>query len=97
MSDSVKKIASQQAIVKNLSNIYSKNDFKNGFIDMEHDMMHGLGKRRVRQLKVQTNSQDYYRTKDIHAELFDHYENTDWYVRDGKYDFMNAVKKLEKK
>ena len=97
MSDSAKKIATQQAIIKNLSNMYSKNDTKVGFIDMEHDMMHNLGSRRARQLKVQRSNQDYYRTKDIHAELFDHYENVDWYVRDGKYDFMDAVKKLDKK
>lgn len=97
MSDSVKKIATKQAIINNLSNMYSKNDTKIGFVDMEHDMMHKLGSRRARQLKVQRTSQDYYRTKDIHTELLNHYENVDWYVRDGKYDFMNAVKKLDKK
>lgn len=97
MSEAVKKIEAKQAIIQNLSRKYSKNDIKIGFTDLEHDMMHRLGSRRTRQLRVQQTSQDYYRMRDIQSELLDHYENVDWFVRDGKYDFMDAVSKLGKK
>ena len=52
-------------------------------IDSIHNMEMTKGKRAKRVVDMKRTNQDYYRTRVIQKELLNHYENVDWWERDG--------------
>lgn len=51
------------------------------------------GKRAKKVLDSGLTSQNYHKTKDVHNELLNHYENINWYERDARFDFDTYVER----
>lgn len=56
-------------------------------VDSMFEIDHARGKKAKKVLDSARTSQTYHKTKDIHLELLNHYENVDWYERDSRFDF----------
>ncbi len=71
------------------SNTLQSNDTDSMFVNQTKRGMHAK-----KVIDAKRTNQDYYKLNDIHTELFDHYENVDWYERDTRFDLDSYIDKI---
>ncbi len=63
-------------------------------IDSIHSIEMKNGKRAKRVIDMSRTNQKYYKSKNVHQSLLDHYENVDWYERDTTHDFDRYIARM---
>ncbi len=71
------------------SNTMNSNDVDSMFVNQIK-----RGKHAKKVIDAHRTNQDYYRLNDIHKELFDHYEQVDWYERDSSFDLDPYIERM---
>jgi hypothetical protein len=67
------------------------NGINTNSVDTMFEIDLARGKKAKKVLDSARSSQNYYKTKDVHKELLNHYENVDWYERNTQFDFEPFV------
>jgi len=79
------------ALVKKFltENTFNSNDTDSAFVNQ---MKRGMHAKKV--IDAHRTNQDYYKSKDVHTDLLEHYENVDWYERNADYDLDPYIERI---